>query len=166
MKSDPKSSVLIGVVDITQNPRLANRFQIKSMPTLYFFAHGGMYHYDPKRRRSVEDFVSFVTGESGRGEKMPVPAATPRGILKMIETLRRKLHEKDGIHVFLKDLEHIFLYRKNAAALLFFLGLGMGILLSVGVAKYLAWCQVRKSLNSRRNREEVVGNALDNKKDL
>jgi Thioredoxin domain-containing protein len=151
MKSDPESSVLIGIVDISQNPRLVNRFQIKSMPTLYFFANGGMYHYEPQRSRRVEDFVFFVTEEYQRGEKMQVPS-TPKGILKMIESTRRALHEMDAIRVLLNDLENIVLYRKNAAALLLVLGFGMGIFVSVGINKCRAWCQsCRKSSASSRD---------------
>jgi hypothetical protein len=144
MKSDPESSVLIGIVDISQNPKLVNRFQIKSMPTLYFFANGGMYEYEPHRSRSVQEFVLFATGDYQRGDKKQVPS-TPKGILKMIETLRRTLHEMDGIQVLLKDLENIFLYRKNAAALLFVLGFAMGVLVSVGLYNCRAWSPKMKS---------------------
>jgi len=142
IKSDPESSVLIGLVDTSQNPELVKRFQIKSMPSLYFFANGGMYRYGSNRSRTVEDFVLFVMGEHQQQTKMQVPLNTG-GVMRILETVMSHLREMDSIHFLVKDLENIFLYRKNAAALLFGLGFTLGVLLCTVV--------MRRSMKSTAN---------------
>eukprot|EP01083_Nonionella_stella_P115092 340825_1 len=74
------SGVIVGTVNIRENPRLAHRFGIKAMPTLILFAEQGMYEYEPSWPRLVSDFVAFTLGgykgsdsesesESGSGGK-------------------------------------------------------------------------------------------------
>jgi thioredoxin-like negative regulator of GroEL len=125
-----ESSVIIGIVDITKNPKLVGRFHIKSMPVLYYFADGGMYEYAPQKPREVGPFLDYVLGGykllEGK-EKMEVP--TVNGLLQLIENLRRNLHSVEFVSVILKDFEDIVLKRKNAAALLFGAGVVMGVLL-------------------------------------
>lgn len=122
------------MVDVTKNPKLVQRFNVKSMPSLYYFADRGMYQYAPEKPREVEQLLEYVLGgykdDSNHGdgqEKMEVPATS--ATLKVIEDLRRSFHGIEAFNVILNDFEEIVMYRKNAAALLFGAGVLVGVLM-------------------------------------
>ena len=134
-KEHQESSVIVGMVDVTKNPKLVQRFNVKSMPTLFYFADRGMYQYAPNKPREVEQLLEYVlggyyeddsNGDDGQG-KMEVPATS--GTLKVIEDLRRSFHGVEAVNVILNDFEDILMYRKNAAALLFGAGVLVGVLI-------------------------------------
>lgn len=129
MQQHQDSGVLIGSVDITKSPRLVQRFDIKGMPTLYYFADGGMYQYAPQKPRELNEFIAFVLGGYKRDEEnLEVPASST-GVLKVVGDLRRAFHEVDGLNFLLEDFEEILLQRKNAAVLIFGSGVIFGVLL-------------------------------------
>ena len=51
-------------------------------------------------------------------------------VLQAIEDLRRKVHNVKILNDFLNDVEHIVMYRKNAAAMLIGFGALLGVLMS------------------------------------
>lgn len=128
------SGVLVGSVDVQENPILAERFDIKGLPTLLYFAEESMFMYPVGRERSVDELITFVLGgdsESGgsaRGyqnvEKLSVPKG-PGGLLKIVGDLRKNVYDIEILRFLLDDVEHILLLRKNAALLL----IGMGFVL-------------------------------------
>ncbi len=121
----PEDGVLIGNVNIRENPKLVQRFGITAMPTILFFADRGMYEYDSHRPRLVEDFVTFATGGYREDKKKEVP--THGGVLKVIEDMRRAVYEFKVLRDLLTDFEEIIMLRKNAAALLFLSGVVFGL---------------------------------------
>ncbi len=123
----PDSSVLLAIVDVTENPGLLQRFGIKSMPTMYYFADRGMYEYPPRSPRNVDHFLEYVLGGYTNGEKRGVPT-NPR-LLQMVADFRNNVHHIKFLHFLLDDIEEILLRRKNAAILLFFSGTLFGVLL-------------------------------------
>jgi thioredoxin-like negative regulator of GroEL len=133
-KEHQESSVIVGMVDVTKNPKLVQRFNVKSMPTIFYFADRGMYQYAPNKPREVEQLLEYVlggykddsNGDDGQ-EKMEVPATSRT--LKVIEDLRRSFHGVEAINVILNDIEDIVMLRKNAAILLFGAGVLMGVLM-------------------------------------
>eukprot|EP00615_Pteridomonas_danica_P013047 CAMPEP_0114359438 /NCGR_PEP_ID=MMETSP0101-20121206/23022_1 /TAXON_ID=38822 ORGANISM="Pteridomonas danica, Strain PT" /NCGR_SAMPLE_ID=MMETSP0101 /ASSEMBLY_ACC=CAM_ASM_000211 /LENGTH=142 /DNA_ID=CAMNT_0001502991 /DNA_START=30 /DNA_END=455 /DNA_ORIENTATION=+ len=54
--------VNVAKVDVTQNPQLGKRFDIKGFPTLIFFSKGKMYEYQASEQwpRDVEHLVKFA----------------------------------------------------------------------------------------------------------
>ena len=136
------SGVLIGSVDVQENPILAERFEIKGLPTLLYFAEESMFVYPPARARSVDEFITFVLGgdreNSGsaggyqNAEKSSVPKG-PGGLLKLVGDLRKNVYDIEILRFLLDDVEHIFLLRKNAALLL----IGIGFVLGFFVAALL-----------------------------
>ena len=123
----PDSSVLVAMVDVTNSPELVQRFNIQSMPTLYYFADMGMYEYGPKSPRNVDSLINYVLEGYKSGEKLDVPSR-PR-LLQMVADLRKHVHDIEVLNALLNDFEEILLQRKNAAVLLFLTGAAFGILL-------------------------------------
>lgn len=136
------SSVLIASVDITKSPELAQRFNIKSMPTLYFFADRGMYEYEPRATRDVDSFIAYVLAGYKAKEKMEVPAKPT--LLQVISNLRKHVHGVEFLNAILNDFEEILSKRKNAAVLIFMAGVVAGIFL----------CLIQDLLNSRRSKKQ------------
>ncbi len=132
------SGILIGSVDVKDNPKLSKRFEITRLPTLVFFAEGSMFVYPPSNGRLVDDFVEFIIGgsdtEDGAGykkvERMEVPKG-PSGLLKVVSDLRRQVYDIEVLKFLLDDVEHILLFRKNAAGLLVLFGIMIGFFIAV-----------------------------------
>ncbi|UVC54689.1 transmembrane protein 17 [Theileria orientalis] len=68
-----KGHVNVADVDVTRNPKLGRRFQIKGYPTLVLFHKGKMYHYEGGER-TVEKLSQFALGEFSKVAALPVPA--------------------------------------------------------------------------------------------
>ena len=117
------------MVDITTNPKLVTRFDVKSMPILYYFADQGMYQYAPQNSREVDNLLDYALGGYKLDEKEKMEVPTGDGLLKVIEDLRRTFHNVEFVDVILNDFEEIVMNRKNAAALLFVAGILVGVLL-------------------------------------
>jgi len=135
-----ESGILIGSVDVKENQILSKRFGISKLPTLIFFAEESMFVYPPSNGRHVGDFVEFIIGSSSdsdgesagykKVERMAVPEA-PGGVLKLVSDLRRQVYDIKVLKVLLDDVEHIIMFRKNAAALLVVWGIMIGFFLAI-----------------------------------
>ena len=125
------SGILIGSVDVQENPLLAERFHIQGLPTLLFFAEGHMFEYPVGAARSVDEFLKFAlddgTGKGGYAnvELKSVPKG-PGGMLKLVADLRKNVYDIDLLRFLLDDVEHILHLRKNAAVLLLVAGFLVG----------------------------------------
>jgi len=61
----------VATIDVTSNPLLVKRFEVRSMPTIFFYKDGKLIDYDGER--SAQDFVHFVKqGYSSKSSK-PLP---------------------------------------------------------------------------------------------
>lgn len=134
-----ESSVLVGSVDVKQNPILSERFGISALPTLLFFAEEGMFEYPPGNPRDVEEFIKFAVGDNAqykKSKKLNVPKG-PGGMLKLVGDLRKHVYDVELLRYLLDDVEHILMMRKNAAVLL----IGMGIMIGFLFASLLGLCR-------------------------
>eukprot|EP00558_Chaetoceros_sp_UNC1202_P005744 CAMPEP_0197247802 /NCGR_PEP_ID=MMETSP1429-20130617/32480_1 /TAXON_ID=49237 /ORGANISM="Chaetoceros sp., Strain UNC1202" /LENGTH=215 /DNA_ID=CAMNT_0042708819 /DNA_START=72 /DNA_END=719 /DNA_ORIENTATION=+ len=122
----PDSSVVIATVNVLDNPRVADRFDIKSLPTIKLFAEQGVYEYDPQASREVDPLAEYALGGYKTGKKEEVPKKT--FLLGLIEDLRWKVNANKPLRDLLNDAEDILMFRKNAAFLLMFVGFIFGIL--------------------------------------
>ncbi|GFH45893.1 hypothetical protein CTEN210_02367 [Chaetoceros tenuissimus] len=123
-----QSGVIVALVDSSKNPKLLQRFSVNSFPTLLYFADQSMFQFPPKSPRTQESLLQFVLGGYQENEKMSVPGNNI--VLQAIEDLRRKVHNVKVFNDFLNDVEHIVMYRKNAAAMLIGFGALLGVLMS------------------------------------
>ena len=60
-------------VNIDKNPRLAERFRVKDLPTLIMFSKGKMYLYRSKHRQ-LTDLVKFAGGSFQFQNPLPIPS--------------------------------------------------------------------------------------------
>lgn len=147
-----QSGVIVALVDSSKNPKLLQRFSVNSFPTLLYFADQSMFQFPPKSPRTQDSLlqvrnphcftiillhyktlintpaIKFVLGAYRDNEKMNVPGNNI--VLQAIEDLRRKVHDVKILNDFLSDVEHIVMYRKNAAAMLIGFGALLGVLMS------------------------------------
>jgi len=139
VKEHHDSGVLIGSVDVTKTPQTSQRFGIMHLPTLIYFANGGMYTYSPENGREVDDFVKFVLGEFKDTKMEKVPDG-PSGLLKLVTDLRKKVYDIEPLRALLDDVEHIFLFRKNAVLIVLVFGSMIGFFIGalVGMSKGLS----------------------------
>ncbi len=131
-KQHEVSGILIGSVNVKENPILAERFAIQGLPTLIYFAEGSMFVYPPEGERLIDEFISFVFDDgSGEGgykqmvERKSVPKG-PEGFVKLVGDLRKYVHDIELLKFLLDDVEHILILRKNAAVLLLLSGFFIG----------------------------------------
>jgi protein disulfide-isomerase-like protein len=121
------NSILVAKVDAVAARVTAERFSVKSFPTLLFFADRRMYKYDGPRY--VADLLAFArTGYHHASPGLDVPAMP-----SAVELLRRQLMEMVSssrqVKMLVDDFEHIVKVRKNAAAVLALLGAIVGFVL-------------------------------------
>ncbi len=134
-----ESGILVGSVDVKQNPILSERFGISALPTLLFFAEEGMFEYPPGNPRDVDEFIKFTVGDNAeykKNKKQNVPRG-PGGMLKLVGDLRKRVYDVELLRYLLDDVEHILMIRKNAAVLL----IGIGIMIGFLFASLLALCR-------------------------
>ena len=136
--------VLIGSVDVKDNPKLKERFEIMKLPTIMLFAEEGMYKYPPGKERNIDSFIDFSLGGYKKTEKLSVPKG-PSGLLKLVGDLRKQVYDIEILRFLLDDFEHILYYRKNAAFML----LGIGIMIGFFLAALLG---LNRSAQTSRNK--------------
>jgi len=111
----------IASVDATNESGLRDRFKVSAYPDLKYFADRKMYNYDGGR--TLEDLLEFITEGYKNADSAPIPSEPnwfDKNVGQQVESLR-------------EDFFHIVQIRKNAAALLFFLGVSFGFLFSIVV---------------------------------
>eukprot|EP00559_Dactyliosolen_fragilissimus_P008963 CAMPEP_0184861942 /NCGR_PEP_ID=MMETSP0580-20130426/6514_1 /TAXON_ID=1118495 /ORGANISM="Dactyliosolen fragilissimus" /LENGTH=236 /DNA_ID=CAMNT_0027359625 /DNA_START=53 /DNA_END=763 /DNA_ORIENTATION=- len=125
--NDEYEGIIIAKVDVTTNPELGDRFDIKGFPTIKYFADRRMYAYEGSR--SMESFMEFVKDgykKSSKGEDVP---PGPSAFKKKIMQLRKLAESNQELSMLLDDFVHIFEMRKNAAIVIFFIGSYFGLVI-------------------------------------
>lgn len=116
---------MISKVDVPANRAIGDRFQVRGYPSLKLFADGNMYDY--KGARKLEELYTFVTG----GYQSQTPAGgipgPPSWFSLQMKEIRQLAKQNKHLQVIAEDFTHILDFRKNAAALLFGIGLVLGI---------------------------------------
>ena len=123
-------------VDATVNRDVAKRFQIRSYPSLKYFANHKVYSYTGER--SFEALKEFALSgyQSEPGETVPAPPSWWEVNSKNIKEFYSKtVKSNQHLTMLAEDFEHIVAIRKNAAAVLFGLGLFMGLIIGLVVGK-------------------------------
>jgi len=109
----------IAKVDATAESMVKDRFKVSGFPDLKYFADRKMYNYNGGR--TLEDLLEFITEDYKNADSSPIPSEPnwfDKNIGRQVESLR-------------EDFFHIVEVRKNAAALLLFLGASFGFLFSI-----------------------------------
>ena len=119
-----EEGILVAQVDALKNRKLAIRFGIKYYPTMIFFAGGRMYTYrgSTTGEAAVEAMKTFV---ETRYKSMD--GSIVRSPPSLLDTWKEMIRaaSKDANHflsLVMEDFNHIWLYRKNAAAALILIG--------------------------------------------
>jgi hypothetical protein len=142
-------AIHVARVNILTNPKLSQRFEIRFLPTLLYFANGRMYTYRGPMTSTtdssggsdggaVDAMYTYVTTRYRTMDGSIVPSP-PTFLDEVIERIRILWNRGNHFRiVLLEDLDHIRRYRKNAAALLLVLGGIGGVILTV-----ILWSVVR-----------------------
>jgi len=133
-ENNPQDGIIIAKVDATQETQVAGRFQIRSYPTLKYFADRKMYTYDGTR--TVDALYAFVTEGYKSASDDAIPAAPSAFEVKMREYRQKfEAYTQDSEHLkfLFEDFDHITNYRKNAAILLMVMGAVIGFMFGVVV---------------------------------
>ena len=115
----------VAKVDAVSNRKLAKRFNVKGYPTLLFFADRKMHKYSGPR--NAKDLLEYATGGYWESNSEEVPKAASWIETQRLDALRALLGNA-FLSTLANDMEHILKLRKNAAAILFLLGVAVGIL--------------------------------------
>lgn len=142
-------AIHVARVNILTNPKLSQRFEIRFLPTLLYFANQRMYTYrgpttlashDASPDAVVDAMYTFVTTRYATMDGATVPSA-PTFVDDAMEIIRIQLQRGNRFRIVLmEDLDHIRRYRKNAAALLIVLGGICGAILTA-----LLWWTISQS---------------------
>lgn len=152
-ENNPNDGIIIAKVDATKSTTVAGRFQIRSYPSLKYYADRKMYTY--KGVRTLEALYEFATEGYKTASDDPIPAAPSAFELKMKE-LREKLtdytQKNEHLKYLLEDFEHITDYRKNAAIVLVVMGSIIGFMLGV-IVTLLIGINGNKSKAAKKKKE-------------
>ena len=131
-ETNPQDGIIIAKVDATLASQVAGRFQIRSYPTLKYFADRKMYTYDGVR--TIDAMYAFVTEGYKSASDDAIPAAPSVFEVKMKE-LRKKFEtyfqDSEHLKFLFEDFDHITNYRKNAAIVLVVMGAIIGFMFGV-----------------------------------
>jgi len=131
-ENNPQDGIIVAKVDATQATQVAGRFQIRSYPTLKYFADRKMYTYDGAR--NIDALYAFVTEGYKSASDDAIPAAPSVFEVKMREFRQKfEAYTQDNEHLkhLFEDFDHITNFRKNAAILLMIMGAIIGFMLGV-----------------------------------
>ena len=119
--ADPENNLedfVIAKVDCTEHGGVCKRFGVTGYPNLQLIANHQVYQY--KGARSLTALMSFLGGDFGDGNPVPPPPSS-------FEVFLSKQKE---LNMLVQDFRHIVNFRKNAAALLFGLGVLFGLIVA------------------------------------
>jgi len=110
----------VAKVDITRNPLLKKRFNIRSYPTLILLRKGTMYKYDGQR--VLEKLKSFVqdTPQKAIGSPIPPPVSS---LDILLDTMR-------------DDWQHLADTKKIVVLFIFLVGSVLGIFIGFALARF------------------------------
>lgn len=131
-----EQGILLAKVDATVNREIAKRFQIRSYPTLKYFANHKMYPYNGER--TLEALKEFALNgyKSATGEKVPAPPSFWEITSKKLkENYAKTMESNPHLRMLAEDFDHILAIRKNAAAALFVLGVLTGLVMGLLLGK-------------------------------
>mmetsp|Transcript_21104 Transcript_21104/g.58704 ORF Transcript_21104/g.58704 Transcript_21104/m.58704 type:complete len:236 (-) Transcript_21104:1138-1845(-) len=117
------AGIVMAKVDCTESMDVCSRFGVTGYPTLKYIADGQVFTY--KGPRASDDLLEFAMEgyKAAKGEPVPAPPS-------WFEEL---LDSNQFVKSLINDLDHIVEVRKNAAALVFVLGLIWGALITLGL---------------------------------
>mmetsp|Transcript_458 Transcript_458/g.910 ORF Transcript_458/g.910 Transcript_458/m.910 type:complete len:227 (-) Transcript_458:308-988(-) len=153
-ESNPQSGILLAKVDATKETELANRFKIRSYPTLKYFADRKLFTY--KGSRNIDALYEFVTEgyKTAKDEEIPSP---PSLLDVKMKEFRNWFFEMtkghDQLKYLLEDFEHILSYRKNAAVVLVGMGVVLGFFIGMIVAMLTMGDGTKEKANGKSKKE-------------
>jgi protein disulfide-isomerase-like protein len=131
-----EQGILLAKVDSTVNRDLAKRFQVRSYPTLKYFANHKVYTYTGER--TLDALKEFVLSgyQNETGEKVPLPPSWWEVTSKKIsDSYEKTLKSNRELAMLADDFKHIVAIRKNAAAVLVAIGLFIGLIMGCCLGK-------------------------------
>lgn len=147
LQKEEKGHVILAKMDMTLSMITRDRLSISGFPTLKLFNKGHMYDY--RGARTVEAMSEFVFGgykniPKDRKQVVPAVPSAPSWVQSKMEELRKFAKGNKTISYLITDLEHITKMRKNAALLVFAVGLLVGMWLGFLLAgKGISRCRER-----------------------
>lgn len=146
--------ILLGSVNITENPILAERFGIGEtrLPTLLFFADGMFVYPTPRNNHfRVKKLLKFIVGGNGNdaGYKQVDKLNVPKMEHRVVRDGKEQVYVIKALRHFLDDAEQIILFHQNAAVALVGIGMASGISVAAVALSYFSCRRSKNSDNSR-----------------
>eukprot|EP00934_Nitzschia_sp_Nitz4_P008674 Nitzschia sp. Nitz4//scaffold1_size375055//107451//109246//NITZ4_000242-RA/size375055-snap-gene-0.192-mRNA-1//1//CDS//3329540943//8664//frame0 len=102
-----ESSIVVGVIEANESPKVSQRFGIKKLPTVLYMHRGQMYAFPSDVERTTESLKEFVLEHYSKSPANPIPP--PPTMFDDIKGVMDKLNEGGLLPIAFGGLAVLFL---------------------------------------------------------